>query len=147
MSRDEVPAYDRIRDVDQSRVDTIRVCGHFGQGCVQGAVQTLPTAGQFDRPVGGTQRVGTGQQHLSLDRMMAAPLHGEPGGGNTTFLEVCRRRQHCGESGVEPLLGADPQLATQRGARREAVIQRTARRAGSPGHCRHGHRGGPVGGQ
>jgi len=23
---------------------------------VQGAVQTLPTAGQFDRPVGGTHR-------------------------------------------------------------------------------------------
>jgi hypothetical protein len=54
MSRDEVPAYDRIRDVDQSCVDTIRVCGHVGQGCVQGAVQTLPTAGQFDRPVGRT---------------------------------------------------------------------------------------------
>jgi len=43
-------------DVDQSCVDTIRVCGHVGQGCVQGAVQTLPTAGQFDRPVGGTHR-------------------------------------------------------------------------------------------
>lgn len=65
-SHDQVPAHERIRDVDHRRADSIRLGGELGQVSAQRSVQPFPTAAQFGGPLRDAHFVGAGQRHLRL---------------------------------------------------------------------------------
>ena len=88
------------------------------------------------------QRVGAGQQHLSLDRVIAAPLHGEPGGGDAP---VCGSSDVASAApsrrGTAPRCGSTVRRTGRRGSGSGDTSSRSAR--GGAGHRRHGHAAGP----
>jgi hypothetical protein len=108
-------------------------------------MQTIPPRRHVDRPRRAVHRLGPDEQHLRLDRMGTAPLDDEPGRGHTLRGHAAGRRERFGEPALKPLLGTNPQFATQRRACRKAVIHRATRRADRARHRGHRHRGRSVG--
>ena len=99
-------------------------------------LRRLVIGSRATRPV---ERVGAGQQHLA-PRSGCSRHHCTMStrSGDAAMLGIAVDRSARRRSLVlETLLGAHPQLAAQRGARREAVVHRAARRAGGAGHRRH----------
>jgi hypothetical protein len=131
----ELAAHDRQREVDggeqhagECRFRLAELDRARPEGLGQRAAVGRGAAPCWVRPVVGREVVGAAEQEACLGGVVAAPVDDVDRGGDAA-LDAQRRIQCLEEAALKPAGRPQPQLAEQRGAIVEAVIQRPARRA------------------